>query len=394
MSKLQLPIAKELRDDAPSDADLRRLWSGVQDRIQRPRRRGWLVAPAFAAAILCAFWLGTRFQARHEGPLPIASSDLEKLSSPGADRTVAFAEGSTVALDAVGVIETTANEAHAVDVTLRAGSARFTIAQSPRRWTIDTGVGVIQVSAAKFAVWRSESGVDVQVFEGTIVVRGAGVSNGARKLGQNERLHLAAVARDYVPAPSVPPIPSAPIDGAPKVTAPAEPKPIPRQRRKVVPAPDVPSPTWQTLADEKKYDDAYAQLGKEGVTNEAKKVDTVDDLLRLSDVARLSGHPVDALPSLDRILGEFPTDRRAGIAAFTRGRIAADDLHDATAAADAFARAISLGLPGALRETAQYRLVEARDRAGDREGAAAAARDYRSQYPNGRYRSEPAIQSR
>ena len=48
--------------------------------------------------------------------------------------------------------------------------------------------------------------------------------------------------------------------------------------------------------------------------------DTVEDLLVAADVARLSDHPSEALPYLQRILREHPRDERAPMAAFTLGR--------------------------------------------------------------------------
>ncbi len=71
--------------------------------------------------------------------------------------------------------------------------------------------------------------------------------------------------------------------------------------------------------------------------------------------------------------------------AYTRGRIFSDDLHQPDGAAQAFAYALALGLPQALREDAYSLLVEARMHAGDRSGAQAAAREYAAQFPRGRF---------
>ena len=394
MSKLRWPIRTQLRDEPPSDDELRRMFSAVHDRVQPRRRRAWL-ALAVTAAIACAVWLGVRRPHAGDGPLVVAhGGDSRALTSAGSARTVAFVDGSSIELDAAGVIETVANGASDFELALQSGGAHFAIVDSPRRWTIDAGFAELRATAAKFAVWRSESAVQVQVLEGTIVLRGDQVPGHVRTLSSNQSLRIPAVAAApatkpvvEASAPSSPPSPPLP-SGSPKTTSPSrKPALSARPRPSNVPAPAAPASSWRTLADEKKYDDAYVQLGKEGVTAEAKKVDTVDDLLRLSDVARLSGHPSDALPALERIAREFPSDRRAGIAAFTRGRIHGDDLHDPRSAAEAFAQSLSLGLPSALKETAAYRLVEARALAGDRAGAVEAARQYREGYPTGRFRA-------
>ncbi len=48
--------------------------------------------------------------------------------------------------------------------------------------------------------------------------------------------------------------------------------------------------------------------------------DTVHELLVAADVSRLSDHPAEAVPYLQRILREHPRDERAPMAAFTLGR--------------------------------------------------------------------------
>ena len=124
-------------------------------------------------------------------------------------------------------------------------------------------------------------------------------------------------------------------------------------------------------------------LGPSGIASSTQTA-SVDDLLALADVARLSGHPADAVTPLTRVMTEHADDPRAPLAAFTLGRLSLDALGRPAQAAAAFQRAIQLGLPQSLREDAYARMVEARARAGDEAGASAAALDYEQHFPDGK----------
>jgi transmembrane sensor len=118
----------------------------------------------------------------------------------------------------------------------------------------------------------------------------------------------------------------------------------------------------------------------------------VTDLLVLADVARLSGHPADAVAPLERILNDFSADPQAPLAAFAVGRLELDALGRPVRAAAALNRALALGLPQSLREDVRARLVEAYLRMGNRAAARAAADAYEREFPAGRY--TPSIESR
>ncbi len=120
----------------------------------------------------------------------------------------------------------------------------------------------------------------------------------------------------------------------------------------------------------------------EGLRRESKRLG-VDDLLALADVARLSGHPAEAVMPLDRILSEFANDAQAPLAAFALGRLEMDSLGHAQAAASAFRKALMLGIPRGLREDVRARLVEAYARSGDARAAQRAADAYLDEIPEG-----------
>jgi transmembrane sensor len=153
------------------------------------------------------------------------------------------------------------------------------------------------------------------------------------------------------------------------------------------PAPKPATPIWKDLARHGQNAKAYEELGPGGVEKAAQSA-TVDDLLILADVARLSGHPREAVKPLTRVVHEHPADPRASLAAFMLGRVELDSLGAPAAGAAAFERALALGIPGGLAEDAYAGLVKSRAKAGDASGARAAAGEYLARYPSGRRAEE------
>ena len=109
--------------------------------------------------------------------------------------------------------------------------------------------------------------------------------------------------------------------------------------------------------------------------------DEVAPLLQSADDARATGHPEDALAPLRKIISEHAGDSRAGLAAFTLGRVLLDELNRAKEAADAFAVARAHG--GPMAADALGREVVARSRAGDPSRASELADEYLRLYPSG-----------
>ncbi len=112
--------------------------------------------------------------------------------------------------------------------------------------------------------------------------------------------------------------------------------------------------------------------------------DTVEDLLLAADAMRRSQKPAEALKYLDRIVQGHPSDPRASLAEFTRGRILLHQLNRPKEAASAFATARRLAPRSALAQDALAREVEALHRSGDAARAKARAEEYVSIYPDGR----------
>jgi len=120
-------------------------------------------------------------------------------------------------------------------------------------------------------------------------------------------------------------------------------------------------PTWRELARSGHHREAFATLGTQGIRREVKRLG-IADLFALADVARLSGHPAEAVAPLQRIVDGFATDRQSPLAAFALGRLQLDDLNQPRAAAASFSRALELGAPQSLRDAVRSRLAEAQAR--------------------------------
>jgi transmembrane sensor len=131
------------------------------------------------------------------------------------------------------------------------------------------------------------------------------------------------------------------------------------------------------------YRGAYAVLSK----NPALAGDTVEELLVAADVARLSDHPAEAMPYLQRIIREHSRDERAPLAAFTLGRTLGG-LNRTEEAMNMFGRVHSAWPKSPLAEDALLRQAEAASKLGDLGAARRIAEQYDRDYPNGRRRSE------
>jgi transmembrane sensor len=325
---------------------------------------------------------------------------IEALANDAASqkaRAVALSDGSQLVLSPGTTLELLENNGQRFAVLLERGSAEFHVRPGgPRRWIIEGGLATVEVVGTRFSVERQRGHMEVRVAEGVVLVHGELVPGRVQRLRAGAVLTLAepaSAAAEPEHAGGTAPRPVTKATAAPtaepvsgRMRSPAAPELRARPSVVVAKTPQVAAvPSWRTFAQEHDYHQAWDALGPDGLKKQLTLPLSLDDLLTLSDVARLSGHPADALPLLQQAIVHFPADKRVGLLAYTRGRIYFDDLHQPGGAAQAFAQALALGLPQALREDAYSLLVEARMHAGDRSGARAAAREYAARFPSGRF---------
>jgi TolA-binding protein len=176
----------------------------------------------------------------------------------------------------------------------------------------------------------------------------------------------------YPPAPAE----QAPASGARAI---AGPEPVDAPAAHAQP----PTQVYRARVDRRDYRGAYAILAR----NPALAGDTVHELLVAADVSRLSDHPAEAVPYLQRILREHPRDERAPMAAFTLGRTLSG-LGRIREAMAMFGRVHGDWPRSPLAEDALVRQAEAAAAIGDGAAARGLAARYDRDYPNGRRRAE------
>jgi transmembrane sensor len=355
MSRLKFPLKEGLRDPADERA-LSRMWQAIDSRFPRRRRSlslSLMLAPALAVAAGVAIVAFVRHDA---GPLRLASGDpIVAVDAPASGLRLALSDGSSVELAGGARFEPIESSASSFIAVLDRGSASFDVQPGgPRRWQIECGLATVEVVGTRFSCARSPDHLHVGVERGVVLVRGERVPSRSRRLAAGESLDVfdATVA------------PAAAANDSGEIGAP----PAPAVAQVAAPAPTdrgdgarVGGPGWRELARSGHHREAFATLGAQGLRREVKRLG-VADLFALADVARLSGHPADAVAPLQRIVDGFAGDPQAPLAAFALGRLELDDLGRPGPAAAAFKRALELGPPQSLRDNVRARLDEAQAR--------------------------------
>jgi len=232
---------------------------------------------------------------------------------------------------------------------------------------------MVRVIGTEFEVERRENRALVAVSRGKVQVSWARTGN--REGDDAQRVFLVAGESGSFP-PSGPVEPTAldaPAASEPRAAADAAEEARPRP----------PARAYRSRVVHRDYHGAYSLLAR----HPSLAGDSVGELLVAADVARLSEHPAEAVPYLQRILREHPRDQRAHQAAFTLGRTLAR-LGDPRAALSMFARVRSEWPGNPLAEDALVREASAASQLGDATTARRLADEYNREYPRGRRRAE------
>jgi transmembrane sensor len=395
MRKLSFPLPQ--RKSLP-DSFFATSWNGIVQRRHAKARmvRRTLVLAAAATVLALVALIVTRspFAVRQTTSSSASSGELHLRSGgpfvahahgPSGHELVELDDGSSIDLGSGARIEPVRNDAHTIDIDLSAGEATFDVRPGgPRVWSVRAGKAVVTVLGTKFSVRRDDRGVRVAVERGVVLVRAAALPD--RRLAQGEELVVAETggdpSGDGLPTLRPEDLPSAP-------QAPSSPGRVEGRRTDTVQDGErLQQDRWVGSARAADYHSAYDTLGHDGVTREATRTNDPSLLMLLADVARLSGHPGDAVAPLQRVLDVAPGDASAPLAAFMLGKIELDSLGNPARAASFFAQCIDLGAPRSVAEDAYLRWVEALARANDRAGAKRVHELYRSRYPSGRHLNE------
>jgi transmembrane sensor len=372
----QLKEAAETLSPAFSPAQLRRLVHLTERRLRRRKR---IRAAGAALGVLLVVSGAVLFLVRRL-PVPAQPSGDEMAQ-------VEIAEGGGVVVRGISSLRTVRFDTHHTVLELPEGRARFSVQhQHGRRVRVQSGHIGVEVIGTIFVIERQAQDVRVQVEEGAVQVF------------RNEHLERAVRAGetalfDDQEQPVAPPLgpveEQADTDGQPAAegeSAQATSSDQTRDRlatvrrssrRNTAKRNDPKNEEWRSLAAKGAFDAAWLAM------KQSQPRDEPEDLLRAADVARLSGHAREAVPSLNRVLSHFSSDARSPLAAFTLGRVLLEDLASPDAAAQAFAKAQYLSPSGPLAADALAREVESLSKAGNVEKATERAQAYLSRYPNG-----------
>jgi len=352
MSKRNSGMSHQL-DSAAFDA-IEPAWGPERERLvraaiaQRAARRQGRIRIAAAVAVTGFIAVGGFALLRGRSVAPVADQSVAGAS------TARSARAASGALESVTVTELSPDtvlaplpEHRGRGFALRAGAARFSVPHDAGRpFVVTAGDVTVEDLGTTFTIrFLAADRLNIAVEEGRVRVRG----------GETDT-EVSAGATLEVPIGRV---------GGP---APKPPRPA-----------GMVASSWRPLAQRGQYEEARSALRKAGPS--AVRNDTAD-LLLAADAARLSGHPAEAVPYLERVVRGHTHDPRAGLAAFTLGRVLLDELGRPNEAVDAFALARSFG--GPLAEDALAREVEAASRAGDVTRSRELALLYRRLYSNGR----------
>lgn len=265
-----------------------------------------------------------------------------------------------------------------LSLELESGAARFEVVHNPARvFRVRSGRVLTEVLGTVFSIERRAEHSYISVERGRVRVSWP---TGQTELGEGQsgtfppepdpeaarplpaRAAVLPTLRGAQPGePRRPFVRTEPLLGMPRAVAPQA------------------GSNWAALAQEGNFDSAYIALRHYGMD----AVGTPAGLLLAADVARLSGHPAEAVAPLRQLLNKHPQDPRAPLAAFTLGRGLLDELGRPREAAEAFRTAQDLAPDGPLAGDALAREVEAWSRAGEAVRANERALLYLKQYPEG-----------
>jgi transmembrane sensor len=338
------------------------------------------------------------------------------------EHALRFADGSTADLVGAGS-ELSVSESSPTQmvVQVRKGGGRFDVARNPKRTFRVVARGIsVEVIGTRFAVEEGTGDVRVSVERGRVRVRSAQgtvelAAGEARSFTAPDQIGSKKHEGDADPAQAlaaaepgadVPPSAGIALAAEPGAAGPGgelpAPEPIappaveaPSAGVNTVSPPDsqrqrherarhaAPAVTWHESAERHDYGKAYEQLRAQGMSSVR---DVPEELLKAADVARLSGHPAEAVPLLQRAIKDHAKDPRAQLAAFTLGRVLLEELKRPEQAAAAFARARELAPRGPLAEDALFREAQCFARDGETRQAIERAKLYLKLYPDGSHR--------
>lgn len=344
-----------------------RLLTTVHTRIDR-RKRALRAAGVCAsiASVVCVLFIALRAE-RAPAIATGTSPSLAATPEAASPHPMRLEDGSEIRVDPstseVRVVEQSASR---IRVDAVRGASRYDVVPNPARtFEVRSGSVVVTVIGTEFIVEQRGEKTWVEVLRGKV-----------RVAWGDERALLGAGESGHFPREG---------ERAAESASGASDEAVAKHEDNDAPAARGPHATqmYRARVARRDYGGAYAVLAR----NPSLAGDTVEELLVAADVARLSHHPAEAVPYLQRIIREHPRDERAPLAAFTLGRTLGG-LGRTEEAMNMFGRVHGSWPKSPLAEDALLRQAEAASQLGDLPAARRIADQYDRDYPNGRRRAE------
>jgi hypothetical protein len=369
-----------------TDAGRARFLDSISAGKTRLPRRNLLLAAAMAAALAAGavlVWWRSWSTLSFTTAMGQGQTGTWLATDKANELPLVFSEGSqlVMAADSRGRVEQVGRAG--ASFLLERGEVRArVIHRLNTEWRFHAGPFEVQVTGTALGVeWDpTRERFAVHVEEGSVIVRGPSISEQqAVRAGQRCSIDLATRTVRISPSERRPPDDldaSVEVRDGSFVEAPTAPPHISATPRWSATAL---SGGWIKLEERGDYDAAYAAALNAGLASVLRAC-SADELLRLAQVARLTGHRDTEREALVTCRRRFPGTESAAIAAYELGR--ASSPSEASSWFDTY---LGEQPSGALAREAAGRLVEARASAGDERGARDAAARYLARYPDGPY---------
>lgn len=348
------------------EARVARVWGAVDHRLQRARktrpfrRAALFVAAGAVAAALASLRVDLR-------PVPHAVKRASQLLELPDGSRVEHAPEARIAIEAVTPSR--------VELRMTRGHAQFRVAPNHERAFLTHAAGyTIRVVGTEFAVDLGARDLRVAVSRGVVEVRRDGAADVWRvRAGETWSSTLPAPTSSSVREPA-----KTPPGAADPASVPAE-----------VPSDAVLHPQHVGHTESVRVvhahpapanPDASASANTQMSTTANQNAGAV--LFQRAQAARAAGSSEETARLLDELLQRFPSDPRAGIAAFQLGRLRLAS-GDPKAALQAFDRAGSAG--SAFQEQVAARRVQALEQLGDLAACRSARADFLRDYSGGSF---------
>jgi hypothetical protein len=382
-----------------------RLWRRLADAQDAALREDALPAPqaakkqarprsvgrsAFAAIVVVALGIAVAIPVLRQRPARLAvhpggalGDDRVLVADARSELPLQFSDGSSLTFRAGS-----AGRLHRLDsgaeVFLESGRLESHVVHTPTTlWLVHAGSYRVRVTGTRFAVGWSAGRLEVELFEGSVIIDGAELGAGVPLEAQHRLIVDHGIVRTDRLAPSESPSTASPglVDPA------AAPPPV-----SVAGSSDTGDATrvrgraddradWLTLASQGSYTEAFRTAKSLGWTRLCRRLE-VRPLLMLGDVARYNAARPQAQEAFEALVMRFPRDPLAADAVFSLGRLAFE-AGQSDEAARWFRHYVEIWPDGALADQAVGRLLEGAVARRDREAARGAARAYLARTPNG-----------